>query len=139
MFQQNSFGKTLDVLHRSMDVNLVRRDVISNNIANADTPNFKRSVINYEAQLKRALDSEKFNPPLNAKMTDSRHIPFYRPTDYRTVEPRRVLDYLSTSKNNGNNVDVEEEMMGALHNQLMYNLMVQSVSSQFNQVNLVLR
>lgn len=138
MFLQNSFGKTLDILHRSMDVSLLRRDVIANNIANSDTPNFKRTEINFESELKRALDSEKVTPP-HAFMTDRRHIPFYRPTDYRTVKPRKVLDYLSTSKNNGNNVDVEQEMMNALHNQLSYTVLVDAVSNQFRQVNLVLR
>jgi flagellar basal-body rod protein FlgB len=138
MFLNNSFGKTLDIVHRTMDVSLVRRNVIANNIANSDTPNFKRTVVNFESQLGRALASEKVHAP-KAAMNHEKHIPFYRPIDYRTVEPRKVLDYLSTSKNNGNNVDVEEEMMNALHNQLNYNLMVDALSSQFRQINLVLR
>ncbi len=138
MFLNNSFGKTLDIVHRTMDVSLLRRNVIANNIANSDTPNFKRTVVNFESELDRALESEKVNAP-KAAMTHEKHIPFYRPINYRTVQPRRVLDYLSTSKNNGNNVDVEEEMMNALHNQLNYNLMVDALSSQFRQINLVLR
>jgi flagellar basal-body rod protein FlgB len=138
MFLQNSFGKTVDMLHRSMDVTLLRREVIANNIANADTPNFKRSVVNFEAQLKRAIESQE-RKTIPAKMTNPRHIPFHRPIDYRTVRPRRVLDYLTTSKNNGNNVDLEEEMMNSLHNQLSYQMMTQAVAAQFAQVNLVLR
>jgi len=138
MFLQNNFGKTVDMLHRSMDVTLLRREVIANNIANADTPNFKRSVVNFESQLKRAIESQK-RETIPAKMTDSRHIPFHRPIDYRSVKPRRVLDYLTTSKNNGNNVDLEEEMMSSLHNQLSYQMMTQAVAAQFAQINMVLR
>ena len=138
MFIQNSFGKTIDMLHRNMDVALLRRDVISNNIANSDTPNFKRTVVNFESELKRAVESQNVKT-LPAKMTNPRHIPFNRPVDYRTVKPRRVLDYLSTAKNNGNNVDIEQETMDALHNQLSYQIMTQAVISQFNQVNMVLR
>ena len=138
MILQNSFDKTVDMLHRNMDVSLLRRDVIANNIANADTPNFKRSVINFESSLKRAIESEKYDG-LEAEMTDPRHIPFNRPIDYRSVMPRRVLDYLTTSDNNGNNVDLEEENMLAMHNQLSYNLMVQAVSFEFAQVNSALR
>jgi len=55
----NDFSKTVDILQRAMDASLIRRDVISNNIANADVPNFKRSVVNFESELKRALNSEK--------------------------------------------------------------------------------
>ena len=72
-------------------------------------------------------------------MTDHRHIPFERPVDYREVKPRKVLDFLTTSKNNGNNVDIEQESMDAMHNQLMYQLMSQVVNSHYGQVNLVLR
>ena len=138
MFINNNFGRTVDLLHRTMDVSLLRRSVIADNIANADTPNFKRSVINFESQLKRAFDSQK-RETIPARMTDPRHIPFYKPVDYRSVGPKRVLDYLTQSKNNGNNVDVEEEMMLSMQNQLNYQLMTLSISNQFSQINTVLR
>ncbi len=137
MFKGN-FGKTVDLLTRGMDVAVLRRNVIANNIANAETPNFKRTVVNFEAQLKRALDSERQRPPRQFA-SSPRHIPFYQPMDYRQVQPRRVLDYLTTAKNNGNNVDLEEESMLALHNQLLYQTMVTALTGQFNQVNMVLR
>ncbi|MDR1210982.1 MAG: flagellar basal body rod protein FlgB [Spirochaetaceae bacterium] len=135
----NSFEKTIDVIHRSMDASLLRRDVIANNISNAGVPNYKRSELTFESELKRALESEKQKPALELNLTNSRHIPNWRPRDYQDVEPRRVLDYLTTSKNNGNNVDAEQEIMLALENQLMYTLMAQAENFEFSQVNLVLR
>ncbi len=138
MFINNNFGRTVDMLHRTMDVSLLRRSVIADNIANADTPNFKRSTINFESQLKRAFESQK-RETIPALMTDSRHMPFYKPVDFRSIGPKRVLDYLTSSKNNGNNVDVEEEMMQSMQNQLNYQLMTLSVSNQFSQINMVLR
>ncbi|WP_020612485.1 flagellar basal body rod protein FlgB [Sediminispirochaeta bajacaliforniensis] len=138
MFLNNSFGKTLDILHRSMDVEMLRRQVMANNIANADTPNYKRSVVNFESQLARALDSEKVTKP-QAALTNERHIPFNRVQNYRDVRPKRVLDYLSESDNNGNNVDVEEESMLLLQNQLRYDMMSRVVAGEFSRVNIVLR
>lgn len=138
LYLNNGFGKTLDILHRTMGANLLRQEVIANNIANADTPNFKRSVVDFESGLKRALASENA-PQFPTKMTDEKHIPFDRPTDYRTVQPRRITEWLVTGKNNGNNVDIEEETSNAVNQQLAYNLMVQTVTGQFNNVNLVLR
>ncbi len=138
MFLNNSFGKNLDILQRTMDVSMIRQDVIANNIANADTPNFKRSEVNFEAQLKRALESEKPGT-MNAAMTNKRDIPFNQPMDYRSVMPRRVLDYLSQTDNNGNNVNTEQESMLLLQNQLRYNLLAQSVANQFSRLNIVLR
>ena len=138
MFTGSSFGKTLDVLQRTMDTSLVRREVISNNIANAETPNFKRSDVSFETELRNALASEQ-KRSLPAKVTDEKHMSFNETTDYRSVRPRRVLDYLTTSKSNGNNVDIEQEMMMATQNQMMYELMTNSVSFQFSQINLVTR
>ena len=133
-----AFGKNLDILKREMDVSVLRQNVISNNIANSDTPNFKRSVVNFESQLKRALDSEKVVAFPQA-ITNERHIAFDKPMDWRAVAPRRVLDYLTESKNNGNNVDMEEEGMNALTNQLLYTTLAQVVSSEIQRVNIVLR
>lgn len=138
MFLNNSFGQSLDVLHRTMDVTLLRRSVIADNIANADTPNFKRSDINFESELKRAFESQT-PPKIDAAVTDDRHIPLYQPVDYREVGPRRVLDYLTTTDNNGNNVDIEQESMAMLENQLSYELLTTFVQGQFTRLNLVLR
>ncbi len=138
MFLNNSFGKNLDILQRTMDVSMIRQDVLANNIANADTPNFKRSEVNFEAQLKRALESEKPGT-MHAAMTNERDIPFNQPMDYRSVMPRRVLDYLSQTDNNGNNVNTEQESMLLLQNQLRYNLLARSVANQFSRLNIVLR
>lgn len=138
MFLNNSYGRVVDIVHRTMDVTSLRRNVIADNIANSDTPNFKRSNINFEAQLQRAFESQK-RPGLEARMTNDKHIPFYQPIDYKNVGPRKVLDYLTESKSNGNNVDIEEEMMLALKNQLNYQLLTQVISDQFNQVSTALR
>jgi flagellar basal-body rod protein FlgB len=135
----NAFTKTVDLLHRAMDASLIRRNVIANNLANAGVPNFKRSEVSFESELKKALDTEKQRPPLELKLADPRHIPNWRERDYRDVEPRRTLEYISTSRNNGNNVDPEQEVMLALENQMMYTLMAQSQAFEFAQVELALR
>ena len=132
------FGKNLEILTRELDVSVLRGNVIANNIANADTPNFKRSVVNFESQLKRALDSEKV-VAFPQYVTDSRHIAFDKPMDWQDVSPKRVLDYLTEAKNNGNNVDIEEEGMNSLNNQLLYTTLAQAVSSEFQRVNIVLK
>lgn len=139
MFFSGSFGRTLELITREMDVAALRQNVIANNIANSDTPNFKRSVVNFESQLRRALDSETVRPPFPQAVTNSRHIPFDKPMDWMQVRPRRVLDYLTESKNNGNNVDIEEEGTNSLTNQLLYTTLTQAISSQIQGVNIVLR
>ncbi len=139
MFENSNFGKTIAVLQRSLDVSSLRREVISNNIANAETPNFKRSTVNFESSLKKALDAEKATPVMSALVSDPRHMSFEQPVEWQSVGPTRVLDYLTQSKNNGNNVDLEEELMTAQQNQMMYTLMAQAAANEYNQINIVLR
>jgi flagellar basal-body rod protein FlgB len=69
----------------------------------------------------------------------SRHVSSWTQLDYRNVEPRRVLDYLSTYDNNGNNVDPEKEFNLILKNQLQYTLYAQAAAFEYGQVSLVLR
>lgn len=133
MFTNTSFGKTMDLMHRSMDVELLRRSVIADNIANADTPGFKRTVVNFESQLKQALRPKRDTFLSVETPWRSGHI------DYKDVRPSRELDFTTLSDNNGNNVDAEQEIMSAVQNQMRYNLMTHGVTSQFQQINYAIR
>ena len=135
----NSFQKTVDILHRAMSANVVERSVIANNLANANVPNFKRSMVNFESELKRALDTEKQKPAIELTQTHPSHFSNYKARDYRDVQIRRVLDYASTYNNNGNNVDPEQEGMLAVKNQMAYTLYAKAVEFEFEQINIALR
>jgi len=135
----NTFARTVDLLHRAMGVSTVRRNVIANNISNVDTPGFKRSFVNFESELKRALESEKQKPALELTLTDPAHVPNWKERDYRDVQIRRVLDYTTAYNNSGSNVDPEAEFMLATENQMSYSLFAQAAAFEFSQVNQVLR
>ncbi|MCL2130017.1 MAG: flagellar basal body rod protein FlgB [Treponema sp.] len=135
----NTFSKTVDLLHRSLSAASLRESVSANNLANAEVPNFKRTEVNFESELKRALDTEKQKPALELNLTHPKHISDWEPRDYKEVKPRRVLDYLTQSDNNGNNVNPEEEFNIILKNQLRYMLLAQSATFEFSQINMVLR
>ena len=136
----NSFTRSIDLLHREMDVTSLRYQVTANNLANSEVPNFKRSTVNFESELKRAIDSEKeAKNAFQLATTDSRHIQVNVPYDYREVEPRRVLDYTSTAKANGNNVDAETEANNILQIQMQYRMLSQLASFEFDQVNTAMK
>lgn len=139
MIVNNNFSKTLDLLHRAMSASTVREAVIANNIANSEVPNFKRSTVNFESELERALITEKQKPVLELNLTHPDHISNWQPRNYQDVQIRRVLDYATTANNNGNNVDPEYEFNLALENQLRYMLLAEAMNFEFSQVNMVLR
>ncbi len=136
----NSFTRSIDLLQREMDVTSLRYQVSANNLANSEVPNFKRSTVNFESELKRAFESEeKAKTGFKLTTTDDRHIQINVPYDYRDVEPRRVVDYTSTAKANGNNVDAETEANAILQIQMQYRMLTQLTSFEFDQINTAMK
>lgn len=136
----NSFSRSVDLLHRAMDVSTLRYQVSANNLANSEVPNFKRSVVNFESELKRAIESEKnADDSFQMLRSDERHLSSSTPRNYQDVEPRRVLDYATTAKANGNNVDAETEAMEILKTQLNYQLLTQMQNFHFQQMKIALQ
>ena len=136
----NSFTRSIDLLQREMDVTSLRYQVSANNLANSEVPNFKRSTVNFESELKRAFESEEAaKNAFHLTTTDPRHIQINTPYDYRNVEPRRVVDYTTTSKANGNNVDAETEANNILQIQMQYRLLTQLTNFEFSQLNVAMK
>lgn len=139
MFEHSSFGRNLNMLQRTMDVAELRRAVIANNVANVETPDFKRSEVSFEAELGRAIASEESRPAMLGRQTHERHMDLHPTMDSSAVQPRVSLDYLTIGNNNGNNVDIEREELDALKNQMSYELMTKMVSHEFTMINMVIR
>ena len=136
----NSFSRSVDLLHRAMDVSTLRYQVSANNLANSEVPNFKRTVVNFESELKRAIESEKnADDSFQMLRTDERHLSSSTPRNYQDVEPRRVLDYATTAKANGNNVDAETEAKKKKKTQLNYQLLTQMQNFHFQQMKIALQ
>ncbi|MBB5226178.1 flagellar basal-body rod protein FlgB [Treponema ruminis] len=123
-----------------MDVNSLRYQVSANNIANAEVPNYKRQVVDFESELKRAFDSEKDTEhKMQLTRTNDAHFQLDMPVDFRSVEPRRVTDWESTANANGNNVDPEFEAMNIMKIQLNYRLLAQLENFEFSQVKTAMK
>ncbi len=138
MFINTSFMETQSMLSKSMSAENLRWTVVSDNIANADTPYFKRSSVAFESQLKRALDS-KGPYPFKAKLSDKKHIPFYKPINYNSVKPKVILEFNSSYRNDKNNVDIDKEMALASKTALRYNAFTSIMGRNFRKINMLLR
>lgn len=136
----NTFTRSVELLHRAMDVSSLRYQVSANNIANAEVPNYKRQEVNFESELKRAFESEASSADrIQLTRTDDRHIALKEPYDWRDVEPRRVTDWTTTANANGNNVDPEVEATNILKIQMNYRLLTQLQNFEFNQIKTAIR
>ncbi len=136
----NSFVNSVDLLHRELDVESLRYQVTANNIANSEVPNYKRQSVNFESELKKAFEArDNAHDTFEMQTSDPRHIKSDKPGNWRSVDARRVTDYTTTSKSNGNNVDAEEEAMNIVQIQMQYRLLTQLESFEFNQVQTAMK
>lgn len=71
-----SFTDPLAILQKSLDALASQHEVIANNLANIDTPNFKRSVVSFQDKLRVALDQ---NPDSPLWRTNPMHFPIAKP------------------------------------------------------------
>ncbi len=136
----NDFSRTVDILSRTMDASSLRYQVTAHNLANAETPGFKRTDVNFESQLKKAFESEKEAKERARLVTsDPRHVHNDTYIDYRTVLPRRVTDYVSTVQASGSNVNPEVEAMNVLKTGMRYQLLAMLEGFQFSQMKVILK
>lgn len=135
-----SSAKSIDIMQMAMGAASKRSSVIMNNIANATTPNYKRQDITFQAQLERALRSEK-EEANSAPMltTDSRHIPLTRAQDYRSVKAKKITEFNTYQNNDGNSVDMDKEMLEHSKNTMYYNALAQRTAKEFNKLKFILR
>ena len=131
--------KSIDLMQRTMGLCVLRNQVINNNISNATTPNYKRKDVTFNAELERALNSEKEFPGVPFKTSRDRHIPSFRIKNYRNVRSEITTDFNTYQNNNGNSVDIDFEMMESTKNTMLYNALAQRTAKEFNKLKFLLR
>lgn len=118
------------VVEKSLDASWLRNEAISQNIANVDTPGYKRKTVSFEEHLSQAIDDSGFR----GKRTNPRHIPIGG-SDISGIEPRVMEDNKSLSyRLDGNNVDIDNEMAAMAKNTIQYNTLVQRMNGQFSKI-----
>lgn len=120
----------VNVLDKALDASALRHEAISNNLANADTPNYKRQDVNFEVQLAKALRHSRYTS-MDAKVADLK---------MRRLDPIPYKDYAGFSyRIDGNNVDPDTEGVYLAKNQIVYQGLEQSVAQEFKNLQLVMK
>ena len=118
----------INVLEKASDASWTRNSLISNNIANVDTPGYKRKDIHFEDYLLNAVsDGDSLDDDIANVDLDTLTATTY--TDYGTVSYR--LD--------GNNVDIDTENAELAKNQIKYYTMLDSITQEFSRLKSVIK
>lgn len=110
----------INVLQQATDASWLRNTIISNNIANVDTPNYKRQDVQFETYLIEQLAGRD--------SMDS----YVNNMDLSTLEPTIYTDNSNLSyRLDGNNVDIDTENAELAKNQIKYSVMTDAISQEF--------
>jgi flagellar basal-body rod protein FlgB len=122
------FNTNFQTLKVAMDVAMLRQSVHAQNIANAETPNYRRKYVVFEELLKEASR-------IRLATTHERHIPSSQSLPQAKVEVDKQVFY----RNDQNGVDVDYEVTQMVANGLRYEVLARLMSKNIEYYNTVLR
>jgi len=117
----------------AMKASELRQQVYANNIANIDTPGYKRQDVNFESILQQTLANAGLPVQGAGPSAGSSSTPALWQA-LSNVQPQIVTDTATAVNNNGNNVDANAEMAKLAENQLRYNGMVQDLQLRLHRM-----
>lgn len=122
----------VDVLKTAADASWLREEVLTNNIANVDTPNYKRQDVEFTTYLKSAL--EQAGTPAST-LTQKVNEANLSGITTRTYTENTTLSY----RMDGNNVDLSTENAELAAEQVNYNALIDSMNNEFTRMKAVLK
>ncbi|MFA9463845.1 MAG: flagellar basal body rod protein FlgB [Velocimicrobium sp.] len=117
----------INVLDKASDASWLRNEVISNNISNVDTPNYKRKDVQFESYLMSAVaDGDILDEDINQ-------------IDLNTLNATTYTENAGLSyRYDGNNVDIDTENSELAKNQIRYYTLLDSMTQEFSRIKSVL-
>lgn len=120
----------INALGTSLDAAATRNEIINNNIANVNTPNYKRKDIRFETELKHAF-ARAGEETVDARVKN---------LDLEALAPEIYTDYEELSyRYDGNNVSIQNELAILAKNQTKYNGMMTLLNQNFSQMMSVMK
>ncbi|HEY9899748.1 MAG TPA: flagellar basal body rod protein FlgB [Pantanalinema sp.] len=132
------FGKNAEVMASALDGLSMRQKAIAENVANADTPHYKRFEVAFEGALARTVSRpDAFSVPMAAT----------HPGHYRVDGPQSLDDFQATvsrssevtMRNDGNNVDIDAEMTRLAQANVTYNAIADLMKRKMTGLHSIIR
>lgn len=121
----------IDFYKKALTGTWERNKAINNNIANENTPNYKKKTVSFEKQLKETIKSNK----IDLKTTNNKHIKKGK-SDF---SPRITEDRSTSNRIDGNNVNIDKETGDLAKNTIMYNALIEQISNDFRKIKNVIQ
>lgn len=131
MITTNAFDY-INVLDKAADASWKRESLLTNNLANVDTPGYKRVDLDFASVLKREIKTFKYLP-LDKKVRDLNG-------NLGALEVEPYTDSANYSyRLDRNNVDVDTENVELASEELRYEMLTTAINEEFSRLNSVLK
>lgn len=119
-------GDAFQATTAALNAATLRQQVLANNLANANTPGYKRQAVSFEAALQSALEL--------------RRTPFapLDPHPLSSIQPTVYTVNTTTDRVDGNNVDPESESVALALNAIRYEALITEITQQFTNLKTVI-
>ncbi len=122
----------IDKIGRGLDASWTKNEVISSNIANIDTPGYKKKKVQFGDLLNGELSNLS-----SLKTTNAKHIQVKNYKDgYANISTDMSTANMRTDENN---VNIDEEMSDLAKNQIYYNVLTQRATGEINKLQNAIR
>jgi len=122
------------LMQKTLDATWNRVTIISENIANKDTPGYKAKRLEFENILRNKLQEPK-ESHLHAWRLREKLFPQARPTTddiINSVRPVVYTDPVTQMRVDGNNVDEDHENLQLVRAKLQYDYLVRKITDEYN-------
>jgi len=126
--------RTIKALAASLNFRQMRQEILSANIANAETPGYKAKRLDFEDALARALD---IDGQQSLQVNDSKHFNVGS-GGFNNLEPEVYDDPNGVVSEDGNTVDRDDEMAKMAENRILYEAAVQLLNKKIGVLKYVL-
>jgi flagellar basal-body rod protein FlgB len=123
----------LSSVESALQASQLRSQVYANNIANANTPGYKRQTVQFESILQASLGNLSSGAGLSMAANNPLDLGGIMPGQ-GAVSPIVVTDNSSAVSSNGNNVNMDAEMSDLAENQIDYSALVQNYNTQYDML-----
>ena len=121
-------NETIKALATSLNFRQMRQKILTSNVANAETPNYKAKRIDFEEALAQAIDLDK---TLNLKTEDGRHYSVGG-GGFSNLRPTVYEDANGVMSDDGNTVNKEDEMAKMAENEILYDASIQLLNKKLS-------
>ncbi|MDK2917380.1 MAG: flagellar basal-body rod protein FlgB [Candidatus Petromonas sp.] len=120
--------KNINVYQKALDASWLRNEAISNNIANVNTPGYKRQDVKFESILKEHISNSSFK----LKRTHPKHIPTINRIN--DLKPKITKEFHTSFRKDNNNVNIDVEMAELAKNTIKFNALTQELSRYLHRI-----